>query len=109
MHALGLFRERPAHLRRLSGVAKVSLDNRFTRRVVVSPSPPLPVHLRRRGGSCGLRWQDELAQLVHGMNMEVIMELRRETARDAPQPLGVGASLQVAHEYSGVVPRASMG
>ena len=40
MHALGLFRERPAHLRRLSGVAKVSLDNRFTRRVVVSPSPP---------------------------------------------------------------------
>ena len=37
MHALGLFRERPAHLRRLSGVAKVSLDNRFTRRVVVSP------------------------------------------------------------------------
>ena len=55
MHALGLFRERPAHLRRLSGVAKVSLDNRFTRRVVVSPSPPLLVHLRRRGGSRGLR------------------------------------------------------
>ena len=43
------------------------------------------------------------------MNMEVIMELRRETARDAPQPLGAGASLQVAHEYSGVAPRASMG
>ena len=41
--------------------------------------------------------------------MEVIMELRRETARDAPQPLGAGTSLQVAHEYSGVVPRASMG
>ena len=35
------------------------------------------------------------------------MELRRETARDAPQPLGGGASLQVAH--SGVAPRTSMG
>lgn len=54
-----LCKERPAHLRRLTGVAKVSLDNRFTRRVV-----------------------DRLAQLLHEMNVEIITELRRETARD---------------------------
>jgi hypothetical protein len=57
--AAELCQERPAHLRRLTGVAKVSLDNRFTRRVV-----------------------DRLAQLLHEMNIEIITELRRETARD---------------------------
>eukprot|EP01046_Picozoa_sp_COSAG06_P017580 COSAG06_NODE_1201_length_10291_cov_9.960655_1_plen_453_part_00 len=57
--AAGLFQERPVHLRRLTGVAKVSLDNRFTRRAV-----------------------DRLAQLLHEMNLEILTELRRETARD---------------------------
>lgn len=60
--AAELCQERPAHLRRLTGVAKVSLDNRFTRRVV-----------------------DRLAQLLHQMNIEIITELRRETARDTAE------------------------
>ena len=67
--AAELCQERPAHLRRLTGVAKVSLDNRFSRRVV-----------------------DRLAQLLHEMNIEIITELRRETARDSAAAATLDAS-----------------
>lgn len=84
-HVLALFETRPLHLRRLTGVAKVSLDNRFSRRAV-----------------------DRLAQLMHEMNMEVIRELRRETARDTYLlPLPAPARAMGASVGASVVPMPS--
>jgi hypothetical protein len=51
---------RPAHLRRVGGVARLSLDNRFTRQTLA-----------------------QLADLLRELNLSVIAALRRSTAAAA--------------------------